>query len=46
MKLSRADVRGKATLGMELRFETQDLTSYSGPQRSPHVLCQVYNLVH
>ena len=30
MKLSRADVRGKATLGMELRFETQDLTSYSG----------------
>ena len=30
MKLSRANVRGKATLGMELRFETQDLTSYSG----------------
>ena len=30
MKLGRADVRGKATLGMELRFETQDLTSYSG----------------
>ena len=30
MKLSRADVRGKATLGMELRFETQGLTSYSG----------------
>ena len=30
MKLSRADVRGKATLGMELRFETQNLTSYSG----------------
>ena len=30
MKLSRADVRSKATLGMELRFETQDLTSYSG----------------
>ena len=30
MKLSRADVRGKATLGMGLRFETQDLTSYSG----------------
>ena len=29
MKLSRADVRGKATLGMELRFETQDLISYS-----------------
>ena len=26
MKLSRVDVRGKATLGMELRFETQDLT--------------------
>ena len=30
MKLSKATVRGKATLGMELRFETQNLTSYSG----------------
>ena len=30
MKLSKADVRGKATLGMEIRFETQNLTSYSG----------------
>ena len=30
MKLSKAEVRGKATLGMELRFETQNLTSYSG----------------
>ena len=30
MKLSRVDVRGKATLGMGLRFETQELTSYSG----------------
>ena len=30
MQLSRVDVRGKATLGMELRFETQGLTSYSG----------------
>ena len=30
MKLIRSDVRGKATLGMELWFETQDLTSYSG----------------
>ena len=30
MKLGRVDVRGDATLGMELRFETQDPTSYSG----------------
>ena len=30
MKLSKAQVRGKATLGMEIRFETQNLTSYSG----------------
>ena len=30
MKLSKATVRGKATLGMELRFEPQNLTSYSG----------------
>lgn len=30
MKPSRAEVRGKATLGMELRFEAQHLTSYSG----------------
>ena len=30
MKLGRVDVRGNATLGMELRFETQDPTSYSG----------------
>ncbi len=30
MKLSKAAVRGKATLGMEVRFETQRLTSYSG----------------
>lgn len=30
MKLSKAAVRGKATLGMEIRFETQHLTSYSG----------------
>ena len=30
MKLSKAEVLGKATLGMELRFETQNLTSYSG----------------
>ena len=30
MKLSKAEVRGKATLGMVLRFETQGLTSYSG----------------
>ena len=30
MKLSKAEVRGKATLGMEVRFETQNLTSYSG----------------
>ena len=30
MKPSKAAVRGKATLGMELRFEPQNLTSYSG----------------
>ena len=30
MKLSKADVRGKAKLGMEVRFEAQNLTSYSG----------------
>ena len=30
MKLSRTAVRGKATLGMEVRFEPQKLTSYSG----------------
>ena len=30
MKLSKADVRGKAKPGMELRFERQNLTSYSG----------------
>ena len=30
MKLSKAEVRGKATLGIEIRFETQNLTSYSG----------------
>ena len=30
MKLSKAAVRGKATLGMELRFGSQNLTSYSG----------------
>ena len=30
MKLSRTAVRGKATLGMDVRFEPQKLTSYSG----------------
>ena len=30
MKHSRADVRGKAKLGLDLRFESQSLTSYSG----------------
>ena len=30
MKHSRADVRGKARLGLDLRFESQSLTSYSG----------------
>ena len=30
MKLSKDAVRGKAALGMELRFEPQNLTSYSG----------------
>ena len=30
MKHSRADVRGKATLGLDIRFEEQNLTSYSG----------------
>ena len=30
MKLGKAAVRGKATLGMELRFEPQNPTSYSG----------------
>ena len=30
MKPGRADVRGKATPGMELRFEAQNPTSYSG----------------
>ena len=30
MKHSRADVRGKARLGLDIRFESQSLTSYSG----------------
>ena len=30
MKHSRADVRGKIRLGMDIRFEAQNLTSYSG----------------
>ena len=30
MKHSRADVRGKARLGLDIRFEEQNLTSYSG----------------
>ena len=30
MKLSKTAVRGKATLGMDVRFEPQKLTSYSG----------------
>ena len=30
MKHSRADVRGKATLALDIRFEDQNLTSYSG----------------
>ena len=30
MKHSRADVCGKARLGLDIRFEAQDLTSYSG----------------
>ena len=30
MKLSKDAVRGKAALGMKLRFEPQNLTSYSG----------------
>ena len=30
MKLGKAAVRGKATLGMEPRFEPQNPTSYSG----------------
>lgn len=30
MKLSRGAVRGKAGLGLEIRFEPQQLTSYSG----------------
>ena len=30
MKHSRADVRGKAKLGLDIRFESQSLTSYSG----------------
>ena len=29
MKLSKADVRGKAKLNIGLRFEKQNLTSYS-----------------
>ena len=32
MKLSKAAVRGIATLGMELRFESQNLTSVFGPR--------------
>ena len=31
MKHGRADVRGKAGLGLGIRFEPQGLTSYSGP---------------
>ena len=30
MKHSRADVCGKARLGLDIRFEAQNLTSYSG----------------
>ena len=30
MKYSRTDVRGKARLGLDIRFEPQNLTSYSG----------------
>ena len=30
MMHSRADVRGKAKLGLDIRFESQSLTSYSG----------------
>ena len=30
MKHSRTDVRGKAKLGLDIRFESQSLTSYSG----------------
>ncbi len=30
MKHSRADVRGKAKLGLDIRFEEQSLISYSG----------------
>ena len=30
MKHSKADVRGKAKLGLDIRFEAQNLTSYSG----------------
>ena len=31
MKYGRTDVRGKARLGLDIRFEPQNLTSYSGP---------------
>ena len=30
MKHSRAEVRGKIKLGLDIRFEAQNLTSYSG----------------
>ena len=30
MKHSRSDVRGKSGLGLDIRFEVQHLTSYSG----------------
>ena len=38
MKHSRADVCGKARLGLDIRFEAQNLTSYSGLRAGPRGL--------